>query len=56
MRGDINSFTDDEFVSIMRAFGANYKGSKDLYDMMEIRLYQQDDTIAMWTLLFKKIA
>ncbi len=50
VRGDINTpttFTDSEFESIMRAFGANYKGSSDLLDMIEIRLYQQDENIAM---------
>ena len=46
VRGDINTpntFTNSEFESIMRAFGANYKGSRDLLDMIEIRMYQQED-------------
>ena len=39
VRGDMNAFTDNEFEAVMRAFGSNYKGSKDLYDVIEMRLY-----------------
>lgn len=38
VRGDIDSLTTDEFCTLTKAFGANYKGSRDLYDMIENRI------------------
>ena len=39
IRGDINSFTDAEFISVLKAFNINYKGSRDLLDLLEQRVY-----------------
>ncbi len=39
VRGNLNQFNDKEFLSVLKAFNANYKGSRDLLDLLEQRVY-----------------
>lgn len=38
VRGEIHTLSGEEFKSVMRAFATNYKGSTDLFDMIEARV------------------
>ena len=35
IRGDLDSFNDEEFMVILKAFNFNFKGSQDLLDGLE---------------------
>ena len=36
----------EDFVTTHAAFTANYKGSNDMYDLMEQRIYREGDPLA----------
>ena len=40
VRGHIDEFNHQEFMTILKAFNFNYKGSRDLLDMLEQRVYR----------------
>jgi hypothetical protein len=35
----LDEFNDTEFLAILKAFGYNYKGSRDFLDLLEQRVY-----------------
>lgn len=39
VRGDLDAFNDEEFFAVLKAFNFNYKGSRDLLDLLEQRVY-----------------
>ncbi len=39
VRGDLDAFNDEEFFNVLKAFNFNYKGSRDLLDLLEQRVY-----------------
>ena len=39
VRGNLSQFNEKEFLSVLKAFNGNYKGSRDLLDLMEQRVY-----------------
>ena len=42
IRGDIESLTDEEFDKAFAAFAVNMKGSNELLDMFESRIYRRE--------------
>ena len=42
IRGDIDSLTDEEFENAFNAFAVNLKGSDELMDMFETRIYRRE--------------
>ena len=47
VRGNINQYSEEELGSLMRAFGYNYKGSKDLIDEIQKRICLEHAEIKM---------
>lgn len=39
VRGDLDQFNHEEFMTVLKAFNFNYKGSRDLLDLLEQRIY-----------------
>lgn len=39
VRDDLHQFNDEEFFAVLKAFSFNYKGSRDLLDLLEQRVY-----------------
>lgn len=40
IRPNIDKLTDDQIISLMKAFAANFKGSDDLWDYFYIRVFR----------------
>ena len=40
VRGDVDSMSEEEFVNTVKAFAAHYKGTQDLTDRLENRMYR----------------
>jgi hypothetical protein len=41
IRGNLHEFNDAEFLTLLRAFGGNYKGSREFLDLIENRVYMK---------------
>ena len=46
IRGEIDEMTAENFDNTVKVFSMNYKGSKDLTDLIENRLYRDTDVFA----------
>ena len=42
IRGDVDSLTDEEFDKVFNAFSVHLKGSNELMDMFEARIYRRE--------------
>ena len=40
VRGEVDSMSEEEFINTVKAFAANYKGTQDLTDRLENRIYR----------------
>ena len=40
IRGNVDEMTDDEYEKAFNAFAVNMKGSNELIDMFEMRMYR----------------
>ena len=46
IRGEIDDMTAENFDNTVKVFSMNYKGSDDLRDLIESRLYRDADVFA----------
>ena len=45
LRGEVDSFTEEEYVNVLGVFAANMKGSPEFVDLLEYKLYQLRDEL-----------
>ncbi len=46
VRDEVETMSDDDFKNTLNLFALNYKGSSDLMDMVEQRIYREADVFA----------
>ena len=45
LRGEVENLSIDDYISTLKVFHTNYKGSQDFTDLLEYRVYREGDPL-----------